>query len=110
MQAWTRWPVCPLYGQPQDTPEESGVVDEALLGMPVTVTGPQQGSRVPVRTFYGYSGWMEAETLTAGPEAEALPLPPGRWSGTKTVWTCWPPRGCRRPMCSRGYPGAPGWR
>ena len=49
MQAWTRWPVCPLYGQPQDTPEESGVVDEALLGMPVTVTGPQQGSRVPVR-------------------------------------------------------------
>ena len=76
MQAWTRWPVCPLYGQPQDTPEESGVVDEALLGMPVTVTGPQQGSRVPVRTFYGYSGWMEAEALTAGPEAEAFAAAP----------------------------------
>lgn len=41
----------------------SAVADEVLCGMAVAVTGPLQQGFVPVRTFYGYDGFMDPGDL-----------------------------------------------
>lgn len=81
MQAIVNLPICPLYAAPEtcaEHPELACVEDEALFGMSVEITGAAQGTRVPVRTCYGYTGWVEQTALVIGAQAEAFSALPQR--------------------------------
>lgn len=76
MQAIVQIPICPLYDEAAVCaahPGEARVADEALLGMPVEITGDaDEAGRLPVKTFYGYTGWVEPAALATGPAADAF--------------------------------------
>ena len=59
MQAVINAATAPLTTNPAlwaQNPQQSRLVDELLLGMPVEITGEAEQHMVPVRTFYGYTG------------------------------------------------------
>ena len=61
MQAVINVAIAPLTTNPAlwaQNPQQSRLVDELLLGMPVEITGEAEQHMVPVRTFYGYTGWV----------------------------------------------------
>lgn len=60
-------PLCPLMAGPGKDRER---VDEILMGWPVTGPEEQAQGWWKVRTFYGYSGWVQPEHLA----------PAGEWS------------------------------
>ncbi len=76
MQAIINRSICPLYEEADTyaaTPQEACVTDEALLGMPVEITGDADAlGRLPVKTFYGYTGRVEADALVQGDAARAF--------------------------------------
>ena len=76
MQAIINRSICPLYDEAAAcaaNPGEACVTDEALLGMPVEITGEADVlGRLPVTTFYGYPGYVQAEDLVQGEAAEAF--------------------------------------
>lgn len=47
----------------------SAIADEGLYGMMVVITGAQHQGYVPVRTFYGYEGYMDAADLIVTDES-----------------------------------------
>ena len=56
MQAVINVAIAPLTTNPAlwaQNPQQSRLVDELLLGMPVEITGEAEQHMVPVRTFYG---------------------------------------------------------
>lgn len=68
--------VATIYEGPGVTKEEeygtvSAISDEGLCGMLVEVTGEAEAGFWPVRTFYGYTGYMREEDLRLVEEAEA---------------------------------------
>ncbi|MDD4851348.1 MAG: NlpC/P60 family protein [Gemmiger sp.] len=74
MQAIVNVPICPIKSAPATVAAEPGLShleDEALFGMPLTLTGPAQGGWLPVETEYRYTGWVKAENLVVGEEAAA---------------------------------------
>lgn len=59
MQAVINVAIAPLTTNPAlwaQNSQQSRLVDELLLGMPVKITGEAEQHMVPVRTFYGYTG------------------------------------------------------
>ena len=73
MQAVINVAIAPLTTNPAlwaQNPQQSRLVDELLLGMPVEITGEAEQHMVPVRTFYGYTGWVAQDALLTGPKAE----------------------------------------
>lgn len=69
MQAVINVAIAPLTTNPAlwaQNPQQSRLVDELLLGMPVEITGEAEQHMVPVRTFYGYTGWVAQDALLAG--------------------------------------------
>ena len=73
MQAVITAAAAPLTTNPAlwaQNPQQSRLVDELLLGMPVEITGEAEQHMVPVRTFYGYTGWAAQDALLTGPRAE----------------------------------------
>ena len=53
--------------------------------MPVEITGEAEQHMVPVRTFYGYTGWAAQDALLTGPKAEEWLVQPqmvviARWA------------------------------
>lgn len=73
MQAVINVAIAPLTTNPAlwaQNPQQSRLVDELLLGMPVEITGQAEQHMVPVRTFYGYTGWVAQDALLTGPKAE----------------------------------------
>lgn len=67
--------VATIYEKPNMTKEtEDGAVsaisDEGLCGMAVAVTGDRDQNFLPVRTFYGYIGYMAEEDLIVMEEKE----------------------------------------
>lgn len=57
-----------IYEKPALTMESKGqeisaIADEGLCGMLVAVTGPADNGFVPVRTFYGYTGFLPEEDM-----------------------------------------------
>lgn len=73
MQAVINVAIAPLTTKPAlwaQNPQQSHLADELLLGMPVEITGETEQSMAPVRTFYGYTGWVAQDTLLTGPRAE----------------------------------------
>lgn len=46
-----------------DNSPVSAIADEGLYGMVVAITGSRQQGYVPVRTFYGYDGFMDPHDL-----------------------------------------------
>ena len=58
MQAVINVAIAPLTTNPAlwaQNPQQSRLVDELLLGMPVEITSEAEQHMVPVRTFYGYT-------------------------------------------------------
>ena len=96
MQAVINVAIAPLTTNPAlwaQNPQQSRLVDELLLGMPVEITGEAEQHMVPVRTFYGYTGWVAQDALLTGPKAEEWLVQPqmvviARWL------MCW-----RNPVC-----------
>ena len=88
MQAVINVAIAPLTTNPAlwaQNPQQSRLVDELLLGMPVEITGEAEQHMVPVRTFYGYTGWVAQDALLAGPKAEEWLVQPqmvviARWA------------------------------
>ena len=88
MQAVINVAIAPLTTNPAlwaQNPQQSRLVDELLLGMPVEITSEAEQHRVPVRTFYGYTGWVAQDALLAGPKAEEWLVQPqmvviARWA------------------------------
>lgn len=73
MQAVITAAVAPLTTNPElwaQSPQVSHLSDELLLGMPVEITGEAQQGLVPVRTFYGYTGWVQQGVLQTGQQAQ----------------------------------------
>ena len=73
MQAVINAAAAPLTTNPAlwaQNPQQSRLADELLLGMPVKITGEAEQGMVPVRTFYGYTGWAAQDALLTGPKAE----------------------------------------
>ncbi len=59
--ALVRKPLAFLYNDPD---EQAGPqTDDVLSGWAVSVEGRAQGDWVPIRTHYGYAGWIRAEAL-----------------------------------------------
>lgn len=61
-------PVVTLYEVPAETKSEEGVTlsaiaDEALYGTGLAVTGAEVNGFLPVRTFYGYAGYVHREEI-----------------------------------------------
>ena len=118
MQAVINVAIAPLTTNPAlwaQNPQQSRLVDELLLGMPVEITGEAEQHMVPVRTFYGYTGWVAQDALLTGPKAEEWLVQPqmvviARWAdvlaeprvqGTCVLLACpwapaWPCRGSRK--------------
>lgn len=74
MLAIINTPICPLKSAPEiqaQTPSRSCLEDEVLLGMPVETTDAEQDGWVPVRTHYGYTGYVPANALVTGAAAAA---------------------------------------
>lgn len=68
--------VSTIYERPEVVMESKGqvvsaIADEALCGMLMAVTGDQERGFWPVRTFYGYTGFLPAADLRIVSEAEA---------------------------------------
>ena len=88
MQAVINVAIAPLTTNPAlwaQNPQQSRLVDELLLGMPVEITGEAEQHMVPVRTFYGYTGWVAQDALLTGPKAEEWLVQPqmvviARWA------------------------------
>ena len=88
MQAVINVAIAPLTTNPAlwaQNPQQSRLVDELLLGMPVEITGAAEQHMVPVRTFYGYTGWVAQDALLTGPKAEEWLVQPqmvviARWA------------------------------
>lgn len=88
MQAVINVAIAPLTTNPAlwaQNPQQSRLVDELLLGMPVKITGEAEQHIVPVRTFYGYTGWVAQDALLTGPKAEEWLVQPqmvviARWA------------------------------
>lgn len=88
MQAVINVAIAPLTTNPAlwaQNPQQSRLVDELLLGMPVEITGEAEQHIVPVRTFYGYTGWVAQDALLTGPKAEEWLVQPqmvviARWA------------------------------
>ena len=88
MQAVINVAIVPLTTNPAlwaQNPQQSRLVDELLLGMPVEITGEAEQHMVPVRTFYGYAGWVAQDALLTGPKAEEWLVQPqmvviARWA------------------------------
>ena len=98
MQAVINVAIAPLTTNPAlwaQNPQQSRLVDELLLGMPVEITGEAEQHMVPVRTFYGYTGWVAQDTLLAGPAGGAGRRLAGRNAAG------WPHR---LPACGRAGP------
>ena len=92
MQAVINVAIAPLTTNPAlwaQNPQQSRLVDELLLGMPVEITGEAEQHMVPVRTFYGYTGWVAQDALLTGPKAEEWLVQPqmvviARWADGRT--------------------------
>ena len=88
MQAVINVAIAPLTTNPAlwaQNPQQSRLVDELLLGMPVEITGEAEQHMVLVRTFYGYTGWVAQDALLTGPKAEEWLVQPqmvviARWA------------------------------
>ena len=88
MQAVINVAIAPLTTNPAlwaQNPQQSRLVDELLLGMPVEITGEAEQHMVPVRTFYGYTGWVAQDALLTGPKEEEWLVQPqmvviARWT------------------------------
>ena len=88
MQAVINVAIAPLTTNPAlwaQNPQQSRLVDELLLGMPVEITGEAEQHMVPARTFYGYTGWVAQDALLTGPKAEEWLVQPqmvviARWA------------------------------
>ena len=88
MQAVINVAIAPLTTNPAlwaQNPQQSRLVDELLLGMPVEITGEAEQHMVPVRTFYGYTGWAAQDALLTGPKAKEWLVQPqmvviARWA------------------------------
>ena len=88
MQAVINVAIAPLTTNPAlwaQNPQQSRLVDELLLGMPVEITSEAEQHMVPVRTFYGYTGWVAQDALLTGPKAEEWLVQPqmvviARWA------------------------------
>ena len=102
MQAIINRSICPLYDEAAAcaaNPGEACVTDEALLGMPVEITGEADVlGRLPIKTFYGYPGRVQAQDLVQGEAAESFMALPRKSCCTKTLWMCWPSPRCRARM------------
>lgn len=76
MQAIINRSICPLYDEAAAcaaNPGEACVTDEALLGMPVEITGEaDELGRLPIKTFYGYPGRVQAQDLVQGEAAASF--------------------------------------
>ena len=76
MQAIINRSICPLYDEAAAcaaNPGEACVTDEALLGMTVEITGEaDELGRLPIKTFYGYPGRVQAQDLVQGKAAESF--------------------------------------
>lgn len=113
MQAVINVAIAPLTTNPAlwaQNPQQSRLVDELLLGMPVEITGEAEQHMVPVRTFYGYTGWVAQDALLTGPKAEEWLVQPqmvviARWADvlaeSRVQGACpwapaWPCRGSRK--------------
>lgn len=63
-------PVVTIWEKPAETMENkageviSAIADEGLYGMGLAITGEPEGDYVPVRTFYGYGGYVKTEDLS----------------------------------------------
>ena len=57
-----------LYDRPEDVPYPQ--TDEVLSGWAVSVTGEESEGWLPVRTHYGYTGWIRADHLRRTGRAE----------------------------------------
>lgn len=74
MQAVITAAAAPLTTNPAlwaQNPQQSHLADELLLGMPVELTSKAEQGMAPVRTFYGYTGWVAQDALLTGQKAEA---------------------------------------
>lgn len=58
----------------------SAIADEGLYGMIAAVTGAEENGFVPVKTFYGYSGYVNANDLLLVQGCEAK-----RWEGSNLM-------------------------
>ncbi len=80
-------PVATIYEKTSFTMESKGqevsaIADEGLCGMLVAVTGPADNGFVPVRTFYGYTGFLPEEDMKALSLSEAQQWEQGTAEGT----------------------------
>lgn len=81
-------PVITIYGGPyRETLSKGGqmmsaIVDEGLHGMIFRVTGEEEGGFVPVRTFYGYTGFVKAGDMVWVHEREGK-----AWEGSDLMVT-----------------------
>lgn len=62
------WPAASIYERPAETKETEGVTvsaisDEVLSGMGLAVTGEEVKGFLPIRTFYGYVGYVKKEAV-----------------------------------------------
>ena len=61
--------------------------------MPVEITGEANSTWYPVRTFYGYTGWVAQDALLTGPKAEEWLVQPqmvviARWADVLAEPVC----------------------
>lgn len=71
-----REPIGTIYEKPGAETESKGqvisaIADEGLHGMLMEVTGDEEDGYLPVRTFYGYTGYIWAKDVDLLDEAEA---------------------------------------
>ena len=79
MQAVINVAIAPLTTNPAlwaQNPQQSRLVDELLLGMPVEITGEAEQHMVPVRTFSGFADWPQGGRM-AGSAADGGHSPLG---------------------------------
>ncbi len=70
-------PISTIYGHPEEVMESKGqmvsaIADEGLCGMLLEVTGKETRGYLPVRTFYGYTGYIPGEDVCQMDREQAM--------------------------------------